>query len=170
MVENDAQFQDDLQDFTALSIEMGLIDGTKEGFKNGVNGFSNSQLKARSQNIAKQLGSATGNLADIEKAKVKAYMDRKKNAMMSAITARGQLAQYNHSAGPGGWWAAESAVAAKYYTHDTKSQYPGGAVFAAAMAREYINTEGPAAAKVDAVAGAMGDALQSMFYPAGGVR
>ena len=172
--ENSASFKQDYQDFLglsalsggtrALSNFLGTTGNNNNGRLEGLLGKLITDDQGRpNTNRIKDLLSGAKTLTDAERPVLDAYKQRKINSMLSAISANAALAEYNHSAGPGGWWASESAVAAKYYSHDTATGYPGDKLFSAMLSRQYLNQEQITGARGDAVTEVSGDLFRQFL-------
>ncbi len=131
--------QKDFLDFMALNAGR---DGVKIG-----NAELSKFLKERFSKIdGVGAAGAAGKALD---AKLSAMSDQKKEAIMTAIDAYASLKEYQYSAGPAGWWTAESARVAGYYSHDTATSYPGGKLLAATLAKSYLKQEPIQRGRVD---------------------
>ena len=92
------------------------------------------------------------------------------NTILSNMTAYAKSKEYQHSSGPAGWWASESAVVAKYYSHDTTTAYPGQAMFSAELARNVgEGQENIYGGGVDSGVNLGFDVMEHLF-PAGGPK
>ncbi|HQH29065.1 MAG TPA: hypothetical protein PLP17_16850, partial [Oligoflexia bacterium] len=89
---------------------------------------------------------AAGNTAAAAAAEFK---NQQRNRMMAAQQATVELARYNYSTSAHAFWTSESAVAARWYTHDTSLGFPGEQLMGMHIVNGYLNQEAMMKAGVD---------------------
>lgn len=150
-------------------LRIAAIRGGGDGAKKALASLMSDKGDAEVKNILKgTVGKVGSALAEGQLEALAAYQGRLSLSMTTSLDAYAKLQVHQHSAGPGGWWAAESAVASKYYSHDTATKYPGGAIVKAMLARQYINQEKLAKANYDPLFQLIGDGLGGAYNMATG--
>ena len=160
------------RDTKGRSVMIAAVRGGGDGAQEALNALLGENGDAEVKNILKgNVGKLVSALSKVELEKLEAYQGRLNLSLTTSLEAYSHLQVHQHSAGPAGWWAAESAVASKYYSHDTATDYPSHAVVVAMMARQYINQEKIAKAKYDPLNALIGNTLEGAYKMAtGGFR
>lgn len=100
-------------------------------------------LKKALEEKKTEIGKLGGRTTDVIATLADALRTQKKNQVLEGLRAYALDREYKYSTGEHAFWSSESAVAARWYTHDTAIQsYPGQAMIRSRIAQDYMNLEG----------------------------
>ena len=148
-------------------------DDTAASFRNYLIATVGTKSADKALSILKNRVKGMGNLKDfnlLEKELAGALQDRERNKILSSVKAYAMTKAYEQSVGPLGFWSSESAVASRWYTHDTARSFPGQAILSAELTKGYLNVESIASGGLDQVAKGLLSGVGSLFSGGGGKK